>query len=155
MGKVNYVLKSLLDKGMVKLSNFRRNRARINSYTYLLTPSGIEEKSRLAVRFIIRHLNEYDRVRQILTDKLASIRREGHKRAVIVGPEIIRDFLVSIIREKHEGIAVVGQCRNWKDLNGFDPDQYDLALLFDDREEDKKTVSESTGIPQEKLVLLW
>jgi len=46
LGQVNYILKSLLGKGMVKVGNFRKNPHRIG-YVYLLTPEGIETKSKL------------------------------------------------------------------------------------------------------------
>ena len=155
LGKVNYALRSLLDKDLVKLGNFQNNPNKMISYAYLLTPAGIEAKSRLAVRFVIGRLKEYDSLRQILTEKLSVIEKNGQARIIIVGSKTIREFLISIINEQYREYILIGQCNSWKDLNGFDPDQYDLVLLFDDREEDKKTISESTGIPQEKLVLLW
>ena len=59
LGKTNYCLKALLDKGMVKIENFRTSSRKLR-YTYLLTPSGIAEKSALTQRFLIRKMQEYD-----------------------------------------------------------------------------------------------
>ena len=58
LGQVNYVLKSLLEKGLVKIGNFNRNRCKIG-YAYLLTPKGIEAKSKLAADFVVSKLKEY------------------------------------------------------------------------------------------------
>ncbi len=62
LGKLNYALHALIDKGWVKAGNFSRNHNKI-SYAYLLTPSGIDAKVRLTRAFLIRKMNEYDRLR--------------------------------------------------------------------------------------------
>jgi EPS-associated MarR family transcriptional regulator len=59
VGKVNYCLKKLTEKGWVKLTNFSRSSNKFG-YAYLLTPSGIEEKSRLTFFFLKRKLIEYE-----------------------------------------------------------------------------------------------
>ena len=53
VGKVNYCIRALIDKGFVKVGNFKRNTDKL-SYLYLLTPKGIEEKSKLTARFLQR-----------------------------------------------------------------------------------------------------
>jgi EPS-associated MarR family transcriptional regulator len=59
LGKTNFCLKALLDKGMVKMENFRTS-TRKRNYSYLLTPSGIAEKATLTQRFLKRKMEEYD-----------------------------------------------------------------------------------------------
>lgn len=59
LGKTNYVLKALVAKGMVKLDNFNRNQNKLG-YVYLLTPTGIAEKSQLTVAFLKRKTQEYE-----------------------------------------------------------------------------------------------
>ena len=59
LGKVNYCMKKLTEKGWVKLSNFTHNPNKMG-YAYLLTPSGIEEKSRLTFSFLKRKIVEYE-----------------------------------------------------------------------------------------------
>ena len=59
LGKANYCLRAVVQRGWVKMSNFRRNPNKIG-YVYLLTPSGIEEKARFAVRFLRRKQTEFD-----------------------------------------------------------------------------------------------
>ena len=59
LGKVNYCMKKLTEKGWIKLTNFTHNPNKI-VYAYLLTPSGIEEKSRLTFSFLKRKTAEYE-----------------------------------------------------------------------------------------------
>ncbi len=59
LGKANYCLRALMGRGWVKMANFRRNPNKMG-YVYLLTPRGIDEKARFAVRFLRHKLNEFD-----------------------------------------------------------------------------------------------
>jgi EPS-associated MarR family transcriptional regulator len=58
IGKTNYLLRALLDQGLVKVENFKRNDNKLG-YLYLLTPQGIREKARLTRDFLIRKEQEY------------------------------------------------------------------------------------------------
>ena len=62
LGKVNYCMKKLFDKGLLKLSNFRSNSNK-SRYIYLLTSKGIEQKTKLTISFIERKLKEYDELK--------------------------------------------------------------------------------------------
>jgi len=70
-GGVHYALSALVDRGLVKLDNFRAADDK-RRYAYILTPSGIAEKSMLAGRFLARKLSEYERLREEIED----VRRE-------------------------------------------------------------------------------
>ncbi len=61
VGKVNYILKALVDKGFVKINNFSTSKVKKN-YIYLLTPRGIEEKITLTEDFIERKKAEYEQL---------------------------------------------------------------------------------------------
>ena len=63
LGKTNYVVRALVDKGWVKLSNFKRSDNKMG-YIYLLTPEGIAEKSILAQNFLKRKSEEYNRLKK-------------------------------------------------------------------------------------------
>ena len=63
LGKLNYCLKALKNKGLVKMSNFEKNPNKLN-YIYVLTPMGIAEKTKLALNFMKRKMNEYDEVKK-------------------------------------------------------------------------------------------
>ena len=63
LGKTNYVIHALIDKGWVKLSNFKRSDNKLG-YLYLLTPEGMTEKSILAQNFLERKSNEYNRLKE-------------------------------------------------------------------------------------------
>ena len=63
LGKTNYCLKALIDKGFIKFQNFYNNKKK-SSYIYFLTPKGIEEKAEVTYRFLQRKINEYEDIRQ-------------------------------------------------------------------------------------------
>ena len=63
LGKTNYVIHALIDKGWVKLSNFKRSDNKLG-YIYLLTPKGISEKTILAQNFLNRKSEEYNRLKK-------------------------------------------------------------------------------------------
>jgi EPS-associated MarR family transcriptional regulator len=59
VGKLNYCLKALVNVGMIKMGNFARSTHKLG-YAYILTPSGIAEKSRVTTRFLARKEAEYE-----------------------------------------------------------------------------------------------
>ena len=68
LGKLNYLVKSLKSKGLIKIQNFKNNKNKIK-YAYILTPKGISKKTNLTINFIKRKFNEYDQLRKELEDK--------------------------------------------------------------------------------------
>jgi len=71
LGKTNYCLKALLDKGMLKMHNFKSSKRKL-AYAYLLTPKGIAEKASLTGRFLQRKMDEY----AVLNAEIESLMRE-------------------------------------------------------------------------------
>ena len=65
LGKLNYCLKALKTKGLVKINNFKNNPNKIN-YFYVLTPKGISEKTKLTINFMKRKMKEYDELKSEL-----------------------------------------------------------------------------------------
>jgi len=71
LGRVNFCLKSLMEKGWIKVSNFRNSRNKA-AYMYWLTPRGLEAKAGVTMRFLRAKLDEYER----LTADIERIRAE-------------------------------------------------------------------------------
>ena len=65
LGKLNYCIKALQHKGLVKIKNFRKNPNKIN-YLYVLTPKGISEKTRITLNFMKNKMKEYDELKKEL-----------------------------------------------------------------------------------------
>tara|TARA_B100000886_G_C20375456_1_gene471588 strand:- start:706 stop:1026 length:321 start_codon:yes stop_codon:yes gene_type:complete len=63
LGKLNYCIKALKKKGLIKIENFKKNPKKIN-YIYKLTPKGISEKAKLTFNFMQRKMREYDELKQ-------------------------------------------------------------------------------------------
>jgi len=59
LGKINYCLSALIEKGLVKARNFTNSNNKA-AYAYLLTPRGIEEKAKVTVQFLKRKMDEYE-----------------------------------------------------------------------------------------------
>ncbi len=63
LGKLNYCLKALKSKGLIKIQNFKKNPKKIG-YFYVLTPKGISEKTKLTLSFMKRKMKEYDELKK-------------------------------------------------------------------------------------------
>jgi len=63
VGKLNYCIKALKSKGMIKIKNFKKNPKKIN-YIYVLTPKGIAEKTELTLNFMKIKMKEYDELKK-------------------------------------------------------------------------------------------
>ena len=61
VGKVNYVVSALVQKGIVKMENFKESKSK-KGYLYLLTPKGIKEKKVITLNFIRRKMDDYERL---------------------------------------------------------------------------------------------
>jgi len=62
LGKTNYCLKALLEKGLLKVQNFQSSKRKL-AYAYLLTPAGVSEKAALTARFLKRKIVEYEQLK--------------------------------------------------------------------------------------------
>ena len=74
LGKINYCMKKLIEKVWIKLSNFRRNPNKVG-YTYILTPKGIEEKTKLTFSFLKVKMEEYE----ILKKEISKLKKDTEK----------------------------------------------------------------------------
>ncbi len=72
LGKVNYCLKGLIEKGWVKAKNFRNSQNKM-AYAYLLTPIGVEEKARVTMQFLKYRLEQYESLER----EIAELRKEA------------------------------------------------------------------------------
>jgi EPS-associated MarR family transcriptional regulator len=72
LGKANFCLKALIEKGLLKVTNFRNNKYKL-AYMYLLTPSGMEEKASNTLRFLKYKMQEYE----LQQAEIEELRREA------------------------------------------------------------------------------
>jgi len=72
LGKTNYCLNALIEKGLIKAANFKRSQSKMN-YAYYLTPKGIEEKARVTMQFLKRKQQEYE----LLVKELEELQKEA------------------------------------------------------------------------------
>jgi EPS-associated MarR family transcriptional regulator len=74
VGKVNYCLNALIDRGLLKVNNFRTSDNK-RAYMYYLTPKGMKEKTKVTVRFLQRKMDEY----KALTREIEELKREAER----------------------------------------------------------------------------
>ena len=82
LGKTNYCLKALVDKGFIKFHNFYKNKKK-SAYIYFLTPQGIEEKAAVTYRFLQKKIKEYENIKveiESLKDEAALVKRNRGER---------------------------------------------------------------------------
>jgi EPS-associated MarR family transcriptional regulator len=72
LGKINYCLNALIERGMLKVENFRNNKHK-RAYMYYLTPTGMEERARVTLRFLSARVAEYE----ALDLEIAELRKEA------------------------------------------------------------------------------
>ncbi|MBK1621812.1 MarR family EPS-associated transcriptional regulator [Lamprobacter modestohalophilus] len=76
VGRTNYVVRALIERGLLKAEHFRNSKNK-SAYAYLLTPEGIDTKARITARFIQRKRAEYDALRAELDQLTAEAEAEG------------------------------------------------------------------------------
>jgi len=76
LGKVNYCLNALIEKGCLKVNNFRNSENKM-AYAYLLTPHGVEEKARITVRFLKCKMQEYEQLRAEINELQREAEQNG------------------------------------------------------------------------------
>ena len=64
LGKLNYCLKALQGKGLLKINNFQKNKHKISYIKYILTPKGIALRTKLTIDFMRKKLKEYDELKK-------------------------------------------------------------------------------------------
>ena len=72
LGKLNYCLKALIERGWVKVQNFQKSNNK-RAYAYYLTPKGMDEKARVTLRFLKRKLTEYEDLKK----EIARLKKEA------------------------------------------------------------------------------
>lgn len=66
LGKLNYCIRALKNKGFVKLKNFQKSENKIRHLQYVITPKGIAERTKLTINFMKRKMQEYDELKKEL-----------------------------------------------------------------------------------------
>ena len=76
LGKVNFCINALVEKGCLKVNNFRNSDNKL-AYAYLLTPKGVEQKARMTVEFLQIKVQEYERLRAEIEELQRETIRKG------------------------------------------------------------------------------
>ena len=74
LGKTNYCIKALIERGIIKACNFKNSHKKL-AYTYLLTPKGINEKAKITYRFLKKRMAEYEQLHEEIEELRAEVQR--------------------------------------------------------------------------------
>ena len=69
LGKLNYCINSLKQKGLIKIQNFKKQSNRLKYIQYVVTPKGISERTKLTLNFMKRKFKEYDELKKELENR--------------------------------------------------------------------------------------
>jgi EPS-associated MarR family transcriptional regulator len=97
LGKTNFCLKALIEKGLLKATNFRNSQNKL-AYMYLLTPNGVEEKSKITVRFLKAKIQEYE----LLQAEINRLIQEAKSESTTNQPITMNSLFQQIQALKHE-----------------------------------------------------
>src|SRR3989338_7985446 len=159
LGLTNLMLRRLAKKGYLKIKGTRRSRIR-----YLLTPTGILEKSRLTYEFVQYSLDLYGRIRQSLRSQLVILVQEGHRRILLYGTGELAEIAFLTIREM--GLELVGVLAEPSgpaqfleypvmppaELRGADFDRVIVVSLRGGAEEIKRLAE--SGVSPERIIIV-
>jgi DNA-binding MarR family transcriptional regulator len=152
LGKVNYILKRLIEGGIVKISTLD-GMAGKSKTVYELTTGGVEAKAKLVLCFIKEKTKEFNDFSNRLLENLLALQDCGVTRLLILGSQTMGKLLAHIARREDLAIRVVGTVSETDHFDFFTSDAYDHVLIA----EDPKTFSKliQTGkIPTDKVTFL-
>lgn len=131
LGKTNYVLRKLVDQGLVEIDDAAgdTNKGR---YLYLLTPSGEEAKARMTVSFIKARMREFEALRIRLLENLLSLHARGARRLLVLGSQSLGKLLGQIARAEELDLQVVATVSNDDDFRNRPQDEFDSLLIAED-----------------------
>ena len=78
LGTINFCFQALIEKGLVKMQNFSQSTNKLR-YAYLLTPTGMAEKSKLTAEFLKRKVAEYETLQAEIDDRFSDTYRCDHR----------------------------------------------------------------------------
>lgn len=78
LGKVNFCLKALVEKGSVKINNFRNSQNKL-AYAYLLTPQGVESRARMTVEFLQYKMQVYEQLKKEIEELHREVKQSGQQ----------------------------------------------------------------------------
>jgi hypothetical protein len=163
LGLVNLYLKRLAHKGYIKVTEFPGKPYARKRLTYLLTPKGMAEKTRLTYAYMDRSLAQYRLARQTLREALVDLQQQGKKRVALYGAGEAAELAYLTLREfRLEPVGVFAAAppatflgepvRDYRELAREDLDAVVIATF--DKPHVHTPALVALGLPPEKLVML-
>ena len=152
LGKVNYTLNRLIERGMVKVSTLDGMSGK-GSNVYELTTGGVEAKAKLVLSFIKEKTKEYNEFSKRLLEYLLILQDFGVSRLLVLGSPTVGKLLAHVARSEHLSIRVIGTVSEPDHFDCFTPDAYDHILIAEEPDAFAKLIHRG-AIPEEKVSYL-
>ena len=152
LGKTNYILNRLMERGMVKVSTLD-SRPGKGRNVYVLTKGGLEAKAKLVHSFVKEKAKEFNGFSNQLLENLRMLENIGVTRLLVLGSQTIGRLLAHIARTEHLTIRVVGTVSQADHFNCFTPDAYDHILIAEDPKAFSQLILKGL-IPEERVTYL-
>jgi len=144
LGLTNLYLKRLAKKGYIKIAEFPKKPAARKRLRYVLTPTGIREKTRLTYEHVAYALNLYRRTRQTLREELHRFPESGLKRVALHGTDEAAELAYLTLKEA--GLEPVTE---------LVPEEYDAVIVATfDRPEPQRAELMRLGVAPDKILTL-
>jgi len=152
LGKTNYVLRRLMESGLVKVSTFASSSGQ-NRTIYELTTRGLEAKAELLASFIKAKTKEFNDFSDRLLENLLMLENFGASRLLVFGSQPVGKLLAHIARRERLSICVVGTASEPDHFDCFTPEAYDHILIAEDPKAFSQLVHRGI-IPERKVTYL-
>ena len=131
LGKANYTLNRLIERGMVKVSNLDGMSGK-GCNVYELTSGGLEAKAKLVLSFIKEKTKEFNDFSNRLLENLLILQDFGVSRLLVLGSQTVGKLLAHIARTEHLTIRVIGTVSESDHFDCFTSDAYDHVLIAEE-----------------------
>ena len=152
LGKTNYILKRLIEGGMVKVSTLDGMSGK-GGNVYKLTQEGLEAKAKLLTSFIKEKTKEFNDFSNRLLENLVVLQDFGVSRLLVLGSQPVGKLLAHIARTEHLTIRVIGTVSQTDQFDCFTSDAYDHVLIVDESRDFSRLIHRG-AIPAEKVTHL-
>jgi DNA-binding MarR family transcriptional regulator len=152
LGKANYILNRLIERGMVKVSTLDGTSGR-RSNVYVLTKGGLEAKAKLVLSFIREKAKEFDGFSNQLLENLLVLQDVGVSRLLVLGSQTVGKLLAHIAKREHLTICVIGTVSEPDHFDCFTPDAYDHILIAEDPKAFSQLIHKGL-IPEDRVTYL-
>ena len=152
LGRTNYAVKRLVEKGLIKISKGRDSQSK-NRHAYVLTSQGLQYKGQMSTPFIKARMKDFEDFRSRLLENLLELQDRGIDKLLILGSRSLGKLLEHIARMENLDLRIVGTASEPDHFDCFATDAYDCILIAEDPDAFSKLI-QAGRLPSAKVTYL-